>query len=406
MATIRRLAALAAATALTGAFVAGPASAQSAQTAKPESYVGSAAGTALDLTVLSLPKVTLGVSTGKITSLLTSVAEGAGSLGLAGSTIRAEVSNSGSDVKPNTCAVPLPIANILNLGLACGSASAIITSANPVSTSEGSVASIDLAGQNLLDSVAPITDTLSGAVGTALSPLCGALALLCPVTATVGDVLNSVLDTKTLEVSAGKSISTVTTEAGKVTSTATSQGAVIKVLPLPQVAGVASTEPLATITVGTAKATAIYDRASGASTPSVDPALVTVKLNTVLTTALGIPGTISVPVGTSLILPGTAGTPLETEIVAAAGRTVTNADGTIGAIADAVKIHALKGVSGGILLNLARAEAGVGGTVAVAAPIIPVLELPRTGGTPWLPLTGVGVLGLAVLVRRFVVRPD
>lgn len=401
MARIRSLAALAAAATVLGAFVAGPASAQAA---KPESYVGSAAGTAFDLTVLSLPKVTLGVSTGKVTSLTTSVAEGAGSLGLVGSTIRAEVANAGSDVKPTTCAVPLPIANILALGLACGTASASITGSNPVSTSEGSVASIDLSGQNLLDSVGPLTGTISDTVATALAPVCGLLALLCPVTATVGDVLDSVLDTKTLEVSVGKSISSVTAESGRVVATATSQGAEIKLLPLAIVGSVPSTEPLATITVGTATATAVYNRATGVSTPTVDPALVTVKLNSLLTTALGIPGTISVPVGTSLIIPGTAGTPLETEIVAAAGRTVTNPDGTIGAIADAVKVHLLKGVSGGILLNLAHAEAGVGGTVAVAAPIVPVLELPRTGGSPWLPLTGVGILGLAVLVRRYVVR--
>ncbi len=401
MARIRRLAALAAASALVGAFVAGPAS---AQTAKPESYVGSAAGAALDLSVLSLPKVTLGVSTSKVTSLLTAVGEGAGSLGLLGSTVRAEVTNSGNDVKGPSCALPLPVANLLNVGLACGSATANITSNNPVATSEGSVASIDLSGQNLLDSVAPVTDLVSGTVATALAPVCTTLAILCPVTATVNDVLSSVLDTKTLEVAAGKSVSTVTAVAGKVTAKAVSEGAVIKLLPLPVVGGVVSNEPLATITVGTATATAVYDRATGAATPTIDPALVTVKLNTVLTTALGIPATISVPIGTSLILPGTAGTPLETEIVVAAGRTVKNADGTVSAFADAVKIHALKGVSGGILLNLARAEAGVGGTVAVAAP--PVLELPRTGGTPWLPLTGVGVLGLAVLVRRFVVRPD
>ncbi len=384
-----------------GAFVAGPAS---AQTAKPESYVGSAAGAALDLSVLSLPKVTLGVSTSKVTSLLTAVGEGAGSLGLLGSTIRAEVNTSGNDVKGPSCALPLPVANLLNLGLACGSATANITANNPVATSEGSVASIDVSGQNLLDSVASVTDLVSGTVATALAPVCTTLAVLCPVTATVNDVLSSVLDTKTLEVAAGKSVSTVTTAAGKVTAKAISEGAVIKLLPLPVVGGVVSDEPLATITVGTAAATAVYDRATGVATPTIDPALVTVKLNTVLTTALGIPATISVPIGTSLILPGTAGTPLETEIVVAAGRTVKNADGTVSAFADAVKIHALKGVSGGILLNLARAEAGVGGTVAVAAP--PVLELPRTGGTPWLPLAGVGVLGLAVLVRRFVVRPN
>lgn len=401
MSSLRRLAAAAGAITLASAFVAGP---TSAQTAGAESYVGSAAGKALDLTVLSLPKLTLGVSTAKVTSLLTAVAEGAGSLGLAGATQRAEVATTGSAVQPNTCAVPLPVAGILNLGLACGSASASIVNNNPVATSEGSVASIDLSGQNLLNTVAPLTDTVSGTVGTTLGAVCGALALTCPLTGTVGDVLNSVLETKTLELTAGKSISSITTEASKVISSATSTGAEIKLLPTPEVAGVLSTEPLATIIVGTAKATAGYDRATGVSTPTVDPALVTVKLNTLLTNTLGVAQQITVPVGQSFIVPGTAGTPLETEIVAAAGRTVTNPDGTIGAIADAVKIHALKGVSGGILLSLASAEAGVGGKLA--APLLPVLELPRTGGTPWLPLAGVGVLGLAVLVRRLIVRAN
>lgn len=396
MARIREVVALAALTSLTGAFVAGPAT---AQTARPESYVGSAAGTALDLSVLSLPKVTLGVSTGKVTSLPTAVAEGAGSLGLLGATVKAEVAaNGASDVKPQTCAVPLPIANLVTLGLACGTASASVSGGNPVSTSEGSVASIDVAGQELLGAVAPITDAVTGTVGGALTTLCGALSLTCPLTGTVSDVLTSVVSTKTLEVAAGTSTSSVTTDAGKVTATASSQGAEVKLLPLPVVGGVASTEPLATITVGTAKATAVYDRASGVSTPTVDPALVTVKLNTLLTNALGVASTVTIPVGTSFVVPGTAGTPLETEIVAAAGRTTTNADGTVSAIADAVKIHALKGISGGILINLAHAEAGVGGTTAVVA--APVAELPRTGGTPWIPAAGAGVLGLAVLVRR------
>ena len=401
MTTIRRLGALVGAVTLAGALVA---PAAGAQTAKPESYLGSAAGRALDLTVLSLPKVTLGVSTAKVTSLLTAVAEGAGSLGLTGATQRAEVANSGSSVLPNNCAVPLPVAGILNLGLACGSASASITGTNPTGAGEGSVASIDLNGQALLDVAGPITDTLTGTVATALDPVCGLVALTCSATDTVGDVLASVLETKTLELGAGNSLSSVTTEAGKVISTASATGTEIKLLPLPVVGGAASTEPLATITVGTAKATAVYDRATGVSTPTVDPALVRVRLNTLLTNTLGLAQEITVPVGQSFIVPGTLGTPLETEIVAAAGRTVTNPDGTVGAIADAVKVHALKGISGGILLSLASAEAGVAGTVAV--PLLPVLELPRTGGTPWAPIAGAGVLALAVLVRRVRVVAD
>lgn len=399
MARTRRLAAAAGAFTLASVFVAGPAPAQTSA----DTYVGSAAGRALDLSVLSLPKVTLGVSTAKVTSALTAVAEGAGSLGVTGSTQRTEITGSGSSVKPQACAAALPVADLLNVGIACGSASSSVVNGNPVATSEGSVAGVDLSGQNLLNAVAPLTAPVTGTVGTVLTTVCGALSVTCPLTQTVGDVLNSVIETKTLEVAAGKSISSVTTEAGRVVSTATSTGAEIKLLPTPEVAGVVSTEPLATIIVGQAKATAVYDRASGASTPTVDPALVRVRLNTVLTNSLGIAREITVPVGQSFIVPGTQGTPLETEIVAAAGRTVTNPDGTVGAVADAVKIHALKGVSGGILLNLAHAEAGVGGTPARVLPAA-IAELPRTGGTPVLPMLGVGILGLAVLARRVLVR--
>lgn len=400
MATIRRLAGLAGALTLAGALVAPPAT---AQTARPETYLGSAAGRALDLTVLSLPKVTLGVSSAKVTSLLTAVGEGVGSLGLVGTLQKAEVANTGTSTLPENCAVPVPVAGILNVGLACGSASASILNNNPVATGEGSVAAVDLNGQTLLDTVGPITETVSDTVATALDPVCGLVALTCGVTDTVGDVLTSVLETKTLEVTAGRSTSSVTTENGKVTATATSTGAEIKLLPLPVVGGVVNDEPLATIVVGTARATAVYDRAVGSSTPTVDPSLVTVRLNSVLAATLGIPAEVTVPVGQSLVVPGTEGTPLETEIVVAAGRTATNPDGTVSASADAVKVHALKGVGGGVLLSLASAEAGVGGTLAAAAPI-PAVELPRTGGTPWMPLAGASVLGLAVLVRRVVAR--
>lgn len=403
MSRIRRLAAAAGAITLASAFVAGP---SSAQTATAESYVGSAAGKALDLSVLSLPRVSLGVSTAKVTSALTAVGEGAGSVGLVGTTQRAEVANSGSVTQPEACALPLAVADILKIGLACGVASASINGNNPVASGTGSVASIDLSGQKLLGAVAPITDAVQGTVATALGAVCGALAVTCPLTTTVGDVLDSVLETKTLELAAGKSTSSVTTDAGRVTAAASASGAEIRLLPNPEVAGVVSSQPLATILVGAASATAVYDRATGVATPTVDPALVRVRLNTVLTNTLGIASDVTLAPGQSLIVPGTQGTPLETEIVAAAGRTATNPDGTVSAVADAVKIHALKGVSGGILLSLASAEAGVGGKPATAAAPAPAAELPRTGGTPWIPLAGMGVLGLAVLVRRLIVQAD
>lgn len=148
------------------------------QAARPETYIASAAGRALDLTALSLPKVTLGVSSAKVTSLLTAVGEGVGSLGLVGTLQKAEVAGTGSSTLPENCAVPVPIAGIVNVGLACGSARASILDDNPVATGEGSVAAVDLNGQTLLDTVGPIPAVeLPRTGGTPWPPLVGASVL-------------------------------------------------------------------------------------------------------------------------------------------------------------------------------------------------------------------------------------
>ncbi len=403
MAKNRRLAAAAGAISLAGVFVAGPVSAQGTG----EAYLGSASGRALNIQLLGVG-ATVGVSTAKVTSALTSVAEGTGLVGTAGTNARVDLSGSGSDSKPNACAVGLPVADILNVGLACGSASGSLDGNNPVANSEGKVAGIDLDISSVLG-LAGLDTTLTTLVnetvlGTAKSTVAGLpLGLgdtLTPVVETVQGTVNDLLNTKTLALTAGKSTSSVVTDAGKVTSSATASGAEVQILPERELAGV-KVPALATITVSSASATAVYDRATGTSTPTFDPSLVTVKLGP---TALLPSGTeVKVPVGASQTI--LAGTPLESDIIVAAGRTVTNPDGTVGAIADGVKLHLLKGVNNGILVELAHAEAGVGGTPAAAALELPKnQELPRTGGTPWIPLAGVSILGLAVLVRRVLVR--
>jgi hypothetical protein len=62
---------------------------------------------------------------------------------------------------------------------------------------------------------------------------------------------------------------------------------------------------------------------------------------------------------------------------------------------------------GGILLELAHAEAGVGGApaqlITIAAPEVP-RELPRTGGPAVLPMVAVAGLGLALAARRTIAR--
>ncbi|HUP70579.1 MAG TPA: LPXTG cell wall anchor domain-containing protein [Acidimicrobiales bacterium] len=389
-------------------FTAGPVSAQSTA----EVYLGSASGRALNVQVLG-QGITAGVSSAKATSQLTAVAEGAGVLSLANTTASVNLSGSGADSKGPTCAVGLPVANILDVGLACGFAEGSLAGGNPFAKSEGKVAGLTLDVQNILG-LAGLNSTVTNLVNetvleTAKTTVAGLPlglgATLTPVVETVQGTVADLLNTRTLEVTAGKSTSSVVTDGSKVTSSATASGAEIKILPLRlpgSVAGVTGDlGPLATITVGAASAKAVYDRSTGTSTPSFDPSLVTIKIGP---TALLPAGTeVKVPVGASQTI--LAGTPLESDIIVAAGKTVTNPDGTVGAVADAVKLHLLKGVSNGILVELAHAEAGVGGTPAAAAPAAaPGAELPRTGGTPWIPLAGVSILGLAVLVRRVLVR--
>lgn len=398
MARMHRLAAAVGALTLASVFVTSPVAAQA-----PESYVGSAAARALDLQLLGTG-VTVGVTTAKVTSGRTAVAEGAGLALVAGATQRAEVSGEGTNNRPEVCTLGLPLLDILNIGLACGTASASITNGNPAASSNGKVAGIDLSLDSALGLLG-LDGLLTGTVATVQTTLCGTGGLvntlpvgglLCPVVSTVTGTLTDVLNTKTLEVVVGESTTNIATEAGKVTSRATANGAEIRILPLRVDTLGVNLGPLATITVGSATATAVYDRSTGRATPTADPSLVTIKLGV---TNLLPATTISLPIGVNETI--LAGTPLESDIRVAAGRTVTNPDGTVSAIADGVELHLLKGLSGGIKLSLAHAEAGAGGSLAQVAPAAPVnLELPRTGGTPWIPIAGIGVLGLAVLVRR------
>ena len=424
MQRIRRLAAVAGVTAMAGAFIANPAGA-----ATKEVYLGSAAARGLNITV-SNPvdatkfQATLGSATARVTSALQADATGIGQVvpELADTKKSASVSGSGKNVNGGTgCAVGTPVeqlANIVNLGVACGSATASTLNGLPIAESKGSVAGLTLDGSLALDLLGagdlPIGETLNGV----LDEVCSALDATCDATTTVKDVVASVLKTQTLNVAVGESVSKVTTTGDKVTSSATASGAVIRILPLPQVNGLPSTEPLATIEVSSAKATAVYDRAAGTSLePTADPALVRVKFNTVLTQALGVNELAVQPNKTETIL---TGTPLQSTIRVAGWNAVTNADGTKGVVADSVRLHLLQGLGatsatafdGGIVLELAHAEAGVAGAPAVNDPPrieiprgeVPPAELPRTGGTPWIPLAGAAVLALAVVARRASLR--
>jgi hypothetical protein len=405
--TIRRIGAAAATAVVAGAFIASPAGA-----AANESYVGSATGTALNLDVLG-QKMTLGFSKGKVASTLEALAEGAGQLLPAGNatTSKASVTGTpnGTQEQKDQCgpiSTPAALDQIgLKLSTACSSSLSQIVNGAPHVLSEGSVADFDLSANLILDKVPQLNETIDQ-VQSALTPVLGQLdavtsQLGISTSDTVGTLIDQLQATQTLKVSVGKTVSDVSTVANAVTSKATAAGAEVDLLPVGAVVNGVSA-PLVSIIVGSAKATSTYDRQAGTSNASFDPAIVRVVTNL----AGALKQEIAVAPGQSIKL--LEGTPLESEIIVGNGSTVKNADGSVGAIADGVSLHLLKGVNGGVNLDLAHAEAGVAGSPAVldnvetprAAP-----ELPRTGGPgPWLPVAGATFIVAAVLTRRFVLR--
>src|SRR4051794_21305638 len=388
-----RVGAGAAACLLAGLVVAGPAAADS-----PEVFAGSATATALNLSVAG-NALTLGTSAAKVTSEPLADATGAGQVTPV-ATVQQESKASAAtptDTKAKACGTPsLPaqVSAILDVGLVCSATTASIANAAPTATGLGSIATVDLSSNTILSQLGAVTDPLQ----QALNPIIGQL----PQGTTVQDLITSVLKTQTLSTTVGEANSSVVTDAGTVTSTASSAGAVIKLLPTPSINGAPSTDPVATIRIGSAKATAIYNRSAGTSSATQDPAIVSIAFNP----TLGLP-----PVSVAVNSPVTilAGTPLETTINVAGGTSKTNPDGSATATADGVSVQALKGLpGGGITLQLAHAEAAVNGTKAVVTPPAPATpvavtprgELPRTGGTPRLPIAGPVLPATPVTPRR------
>lgn len=453
MRAIRRVGGMAVAGLLLSSFVGGPAaSAQTTETSAPETYLGSAAGQALVLKIGG-NGISAGNSSASLDSTLKAVAEGIGSLNtgvlpIGGTTpVRAAVTGDNTrDAKALTCAtpaVPAPLNTLLAVGAACGSALAEVQNGLPKAVGTGSVMDLDLTANTVLstpiNTLQPVLTPVLGTIDT-INKTVDQLAAPVP-DLKLDDSLTTLLDalksTKTLDLRVGDSVSQVVSTGDTVTSTATAAGGVISLLPvsLPLADGTVVVKPIVEIVIGSSRASAVYNRAGGVSSGSFDPAIVTVRINLPTTDELGkvtginfqeikvAPNLQALPVAAALAAPCAdapneicvlAGTPLETRIAIASGRTFTNPDGTVGAVADAVKVHALKNIgtlvsalNGGILLELAHTEAGVGGKpaqfVEVALPEIP-RSLPRTGGTPWLPIAGVAGLAMAFLTRRAIVR--
>lgn len=443
---------------LTGVIGGPSASAQTAPT-----YAASAAGRVLNLRI-GAEGLTAGASSASVDSTQKATAQGTGYLSPLASqqTAKLEQVGDGTQEAPQACSadlsvLPAPLSDILGLGAGCSSALAQVQNGLPRGSASGSVAGLGLDATPVLDQL-PVEDVL----GAVLTPILGGvqqvedlLSAAIGVDVGIGDsveqITTALVEQKLINVELGTSSSETVDTGSQIVATARSSGGTIELFPIgaPLVDGL---EPIIEIVIGSAEATVTYDKESAKSTPSFDPAILTINVNTPILDNLGTiigqdlstieidPGLIpdqlnAIPGVAELAAVLTAcpdapnefcllaGTPLEIRIAASSGRTVTNPDGSIMAVADAVKINALRNIAdvgvplpGGILLELAHAEAAVGATAPappVEAPQAPptkqmepetARELPRTGGPAVLPLLAVAGLGGALGVRRMVAK--
>lgn len=425
MRRLQRLGAICLAAVVAGGVLALPASAQQTQTVetRPESFIATAAARGLDLNVFGT-HVTIGQSSALVNSTPQAKASGAGVALISGTTSSSEVDAANqSAAPPKACVLNLPVAGLLNVNLACGESRVDTNNGAPSAFGNGSVAGVDIANtttlqpvldllQSLLNALLPVVDQTVGTVVNGLTPTLGNLlgglagnlglgstSTVAPVSSLVNSLIEGIKKaTGLLSIKAGDSTAQAVTTATAVTATATAAGAQIDLLPGLTAGG----SPLLSIIVGQAKSTSTFDRGTAKSTPVFDAAVARVRLGLPL---LG--GTITdIPIQLNQPLTLLAGTPLETTISLGAGRTTTDPNGSVASYADGVSIQLLKGLNGGIGLELAHAETGAGGQTRLTSQqeiVQPVPSLAKTGNDPWVPLTGATLLLAAVVIRRRVV---
>jgi hypothetical protein len=424
MRSVQRVGAVALSGLVMAAVLALPAAAQTSPTVtvqtQAESFIATAAARGLDLNLFGT-HVTIGQSSAVVNSTPSAKASGAGVALVAGTVSNSEVNGPDqSAAPPKACVINLPVAGLLNLNLACGESRVATTNAAPSAFGSGSVASADVAGlsliqpiidllQSLLNAILPVVDQTVGTVVTAigptlggiLGPLAGNLGLgstsnVAPVSGLVNNLLTGIKNaTGLLGIKLGDSTAQAVTTNSAVTATANAAGAQIDLLPGLAAGGA----PLLSIIVGQAKSVSTYDRGTAKSTPSFDAAVARVHLGLPLLGAAGL----DIPIQLNTPLTLLAGTPLETTISLGAGRTVTDPNGSVASYADGVSIQLLKGINGGIGLELAHAETGAGGQARLVAEqqvVQQVPSLPKTGNDAWLPMTGAGLLLAALGIRR------
>ena len=420
MRIVKRLGVTALAAVVMSAMLVAPASAQQRKetvrevVTQQESFAATSLARALQLSVLNL-NLTVGSSGIEMNSAPVARATAAGVALLPNTTSSAIVDAVDQEkAPPKSCALDLPL-SIVNVELACGE-TRVSTKGGPQAFGRGTVAGVDIGGGQLLKLLEPVLNLLEPVLNVVLGvvqPVLGGLQL--PIVGQlVGlddeDPVSSLVDkltsaTSLVSIRLGNAISQGATNADAVIAGANAQGAQIDVLP--GLGGIVGGPALLSIIVGSASASAAFSRTgakAGESNATFDAAIATVKLGLPILGA----GVLEIPIKLGQPIKLLEGTPLESEIALGAGTTVRNPDGSVSAVADGVKIHLLKGISGGVKLELAHAEAAIGGKARVVTQQKIVEQLPqlaKTGNDPWLPVAGATLILAAYLTRRLVLRP-
>jgi hypothetical protein len=398
-----------------------PAGAQSAKGHTDYALAGEAR--ALELAI-GEQGVTLGLALARGTSVPKAIGVGAGQCTLLGSeadpdnlpcneesTVKTQFPGVPGDGNPKCAAtLPAPLNAIVDLKIACGSSKSGVSKGAPTTRSTGKVAHLGVtlpvgtvfANVPVNQLVGTLTDTLAPVLDLAPKEVQDAVD-------NVVELVTGLAETEALAVELGPSTSSISSKDGVITVDSASAGALIGLVGIPEAsvdgtAISATSDPLKNglviIEVGTSRASASLNEDDASAAGAASAALVTVKVRDITKPK---PTYVEVSVAPGETVTVLEGTPAESTIVAA-DSTVSEDGNEAAAAADAVRLHLLKGVNGGVSLALARSTAAVQGNRVLPAPPIKKAPevLPLTGGTdatiPALAL--ILAAGAALLLRR------
>ena len=323
--------------------------------------------------------ITLGLAIARGTSVPQASGVGAGQCTLLGdeadpdnvpcneeSTVKTRFPGDPGDGAPK-CAttLPAPLNTLVALDMACGASESGVVKGVPTTTSTGKVShlGVTLPVGTVLDNVPAgplvdqLTDTLAPVLDLAPQEVQDAVD-------NVVELVTGLAETEALAVELGPAASSVTSKGDVITVNSSSAGALIGLVGIPDAAvdGTAisaTSDPLKNglviIEVGTSQASASLDKLTASASGAASAALVTVKVRDITKPE---PTYVEVSVTHGETYTVLQGTPAETTIVAA-DSVVEEKGNSAAAAADAVRIHALKGVEGGVKLAFARATAAV-----------------------------------------------